>query len=177
MNFLLNAALLAIGLKAATCQKGMIQVSAVSSYRDVVNCWGCCKGGWSPPTANAPGLPRAPSGAVGIPRTPTGNPILFGNSAQHAGASASLSPEVFKRLSSSAFAGLLRFHRSDLGDRKLHVAKSENSQIAKCGFMLPFSSAVTISDLDRLLGEGVTLCGHACFNTTCSPESVLKGGA
>ena len=86
-------------------------------------------------------------------------------------------PEVFKRLSSSAFAGLLRFHRSDLGDRKLHVAKSENSKIAKCGFMLPSSSAVTISDLDRLIGEGVTLCGHACFNTTCSLATVLKGGA
>ena len=71
---------------------------------------------------------------------------------------------------------LLRFHRSDLGDFKLHVAKSENSKTAKCGFLLP-SSAVTISDLDRLIGEGVTLCGHACFNTTCSLESVLKGGA
>ena len=49
-------------------------------------------------------------------------------------------------------------------------------KIAKCGFLLP-SSSVTISDLDRLLGEGVTLCGHACLNTTCSLESVLKGGA
>ena len=63
-----------------------------------------------------------------------------------------------------------------IADRKLHVAKSEHSKIAKCGFLLP-SSSVTISDLDRLIGEGVTLCGHACFNTTCSLESVLKGGA
>ena len=78
---------------------------------------------------------------------------------------------------SSAFAGLLRFHRSDLGDRKLHVAKSENSKIAKCGSLLPFASVVTISDLDRLIGEGVTLCGHACLNTTCSLATVLKGGA
>ena len=71
----------------------------------------------------------------------------------------------------------LRFHRSDLGDRKLHVAKSENSKIAKCGFLLPSSSTVAMSDLDRLIGEGVTLCGHACFNTTCSLATVLKGGA
>ena len=85
---------------------------------------GLLQAGWSPPTVNAPGLPRAPSGAVGIPRPPTGKPILFGNCAPHPGASASLSPDVFRRLSSSAFAGLLRFHRSDLGDRKLHVAKS-----------------------------------------------------
>ena len=138
---------------------------------------GLLQAGWSPPNVNAPGLPRAPSGAVGIPRTPTGKPILFGTSAQHPGASASLSPEVFKRLSSSAFSGLLRFHRSDLGDRKLHVAKSENSKFAKCGFLLPFSSVVTISDLDRLIGEGVTLCGCACFNTTCSLATVLKSGA
>ena len=82
---------------------------------------------------------------------------------------------VFGRLSVAAFAGLLRYHRSDLGDRKLHVAKSEHSKIAKCDFLLP-SSSVTVSDLDRLLGDGVTLCGHACFNTTCSLESVLKGG-
>ena len=87
------------------------------------------------------------------------------------------SPEVFKRLPSSAFASLLRFHRSDLGDRKLLVAKSQNSKIAKCGFLLPSSRAVTISDLDRLIDEGVTLCGHACFNTTCSLATVLKGGA
>ena len=80
------------------------------------------------------------------------------------------------RFSVAEFAGLLRYHRSDLGDRKLHVAKSEHSKIAKCGFLLP-SSSVTVSDLDRLLGGGVTLCGHACFNTTCSLESVLKGGA
>ena len=137
---------------------------------------GLFQAGWSPPTANAPGLPRAPSGAVGIPRTPTGKPTLIGNCAPHPGASASLSPDVLGRLSVAAFAGLLRYHRSDLGDRKLHVAKSEHSKIAKCGF-LPPSSSVTISDLDRLIGEGVTLCGHACFNTTCSLESVLKGGA
>ena len=42
---------------------------------------GLLQAGWSPPNVNAPGLPRAPSGAVGIPRTPTGKPILFGNSA------------------------------------------------------------------------------------------------
>ena len=54
--------------------------------------------------------------------------------------------------------------------------KSENSKIAKCGFMLPSSSAVATSDLDRLIGEGVTLCGQ-CFNTTCSLATVLKGGA
>ena len=134
---------------------------------------GLLQAGWSPPDVNAPGLPRAPSGAIGIPRTPTGKPILFGNCALHPGASASLSPEVFKRLSSSAFAGLLRFHRSDLGDRKLHVAKSENSKTAKCGLLLPSSSAITISDLDRLIADGVTLCGHACFNTTCSLATVL----
>ena len=43
-------------------------------------------------------------------------------------------------------------------------------------FLLPHSS-VTVSNLDRLLGEGVTLCGHAGFNTTCPLESVLNGGA
>ena len=84
--------------------------------------------------------------------------------------------DVLRRLSVAASAGLLRYHRSDLGGRKLHVAKSKHSEIAKCGFLLPPSS-VTVSDLDRLLGECVTLCGHACFNTTCSLESVLKGGA
>ena len=57
------------------------------------------------------------------------------------------------------------------------LPKSKNSKICKCGFLLPFSSAVTISDLDRLIDEGVTLCGHACFNTTCSLATVLKGGA
>ena len=142
-----------------------------------MNLLGFLQAGWSPSNVNAPGLPRAPSGAIGIPRTPTGKPILFGNCAPHPGASASLSPEVFKRLSSSAFAGLLRFYRSDLGDRKLHVAKSQNSKIAKCGFLLPSLSAVAISDLDRLIGEGVTLCGHACFKTTCSLATVLKGVA
>ena len=91
-------------------------------------------GGLSPPTANVPGLPRAPSGAVGIPRTPTGKPILLGTCAPHQGASASLSPHVFRRLSAAAFAGLLRYHRSNLGDRKLHVAMSEHSKIAKRGF-------------------------------------------
>ena len=75
---------------------------------------------------------------------------------------------MLERLSVAALSGLLRYHRSDLGDRKLHVAKSEHS--------LPYSS-VTDSIPDRLLGEGVTLCGHACFNTTCPLESVLKGGA
>ena len=35
---------------------------------------------------NAPGLPRAPSGAIGFPRTPTGKPILFGHCAPHPGA-------------------------------------------------------------------------------------------
>ena len=95
---------------------------------------GLLHAGWSPPTANAPGLPRAPSGAVGIPRTPTGKPILFGTCAPHQGASASLSPDVFRRLSFAVFAGLLRYLRSNLGDRKLHVAKSEHSKIAKCGF-------------------------------------------
>ena len=78
---------------------------------------------------------------------------------------------------------LLQLHRSDLGDRNLHVAKSENTKIVKCGFLLPSSgfllpsSVVTIFDLDRLIGEDVTLCGHACFNITCSLESVLKGDA
>ena len=38
---------------------------------------GLLQAGWSPPNVNAPGLPRAPSGAIGIPRTPTGKPILF----------------------------------------------------------------------------------------------------
>ena len=56
---------------------------------------------------------------------------------------------------------LLRHHRSDLGDRKLHVAKSEHSKVAKCGFLLPYSS-VTVSNPDRLLGEGVTLCAASC---------------
>ena len=138
---------------------------------------GLLQAGWSPPTANAPGLPRAPSVVVGIPRTPTGKPILFGTCAPHQGASASLPPDMLERLSEAALSGLLRYYyRSDLGDRKLHVAKSEHSKIAKCGFLLP-SSSVTVSNPDRLLGEGVTLCGHACFNTTCSLESVLKGGA
>ena len=117
---------------------------------------GLLQAGLSPPTANAPGLPRDPSGAVGIPRTPTGKPILFGTCAPHQSASASLAPDVFRRLSVAAFARLLRYHHSDFGDRKLHVAKSEHSKIAKCGFLLP-SSSVTVSDLDRLLGEGVTL--------------------
>ena len=31
---------------------------------------GLLQAGWSPPNVNAPGLPRAPSGAVGIPRNP-----------------------------------------------------------------------------------------------------------
>ena len=34
---------LAIGQKAAPCQKGMIQASVANSKRDVVNCWGCYK--------------------------------------------------------------------------------------------------------------------------------------
>ena len=50
---------------------------------------------------------------------PLASQFEFGNCAPHPGASASLSPDVFKRLSSSASAGLLRLHRSDLGDRKL----------------------------------------------------------
>ena len=137
---------------------------------------GLLQAGWSSPNINASGLSRAPSGAIDIPRTPTDKPIFFGHFASHPGASAPLSPDVFRRLSSSAFAGLLRFHRSDLGDRKLHVAKSENSTIVKCVFLLS-SSAVAISDLDWLIGEDVTLCGHACFNTTCSLAIVLKGGA
>ena len=94
---------------------------------------------------------------VGIPRTP-------------------IPPDMLERLSVAALSGLLRYHRSDLGDRKLHVAKSEHSKVAKCGFLLPYSS-VTVSNPDRLLGEGVTLCGNACFNTTCPLESVLNGGA
>ena len=98
---------------------------------------GLLQAGWSPPTANAPGLPRAPSGVVGIPRTPTGKPILFGTCAPHQGASASLPPDVLERLSVAALSGLLRYHRSDLGDRKLHVAKSEHSKVAKCGFFAP----------------------------------------
>ena len=96
----LNAAFSAIGQKAAPCQKGMGELL------------GLLQAGWSPPSANAPGLPRAPSGVVGIPRTPTGKPILFGTCAPHQGASASLSPDVFRRLSVAAFAGLFRYHRS-----------------------------------------------------------------
>ena len=84
---------------------------------------GLLQAGWSPPTANAAGLPRAPSGVVGIPRTPTGKPILFGTCAPHQGASASLPPDMLERLSVAALSGLLRYHRSDLGDRKLDVAK------------------------------------------------------
>ena len=98
---------------------------------------GLLQAGWSPPTANAPGLPRVPSGVVGIPRTPTGKPILFGTCAPHHGASAVLPPDVLERLSVAASLGLLRHHRSDLGDRKLHVAKFKHSKIAKCGFLLP----------------------------------------
>ena len=64
----------------------------------------------------------------------------------------------------------------NLGTANCMWQKSEHSKIGKCGFLLPPSS-VSFSDLDRLIGEGVTLCGHACFNTTCSLESVLKGGA
>ena len=75
---------------------------------------GFLQAGWSLPTVNAPGLP-VPFGAVGVPRTPTGKPILFGNCSPHRGASASLSPDVFRRLSVAAFAGLLRFHRSERG--------------------------------------------------------------
>ena len=135
---------------------------------------GLLQAGWSPPSANAPGLPRAPSGVVGIPRTPTIKPILVGTCAPHQGASASLPPDMLERLSVAALSGLLRYYRSDLGDRKLHVAKSEHSKVAKCGFLLPYSS-VTVSNPDRLLGEGVTLCGHACFNTTCPlhPSSMV----
>ena len=114
---------------------------------------GLLQAGWSPPNVNAPGLPRAPSGAIGIPRTPTGKPISFGTCSPHPGASASLSPDVFRRLSVAAFAGLLRFHRSELGDRKLHVAKSGRCKVAKCGCQLPPSS-VSFSELDRLVGEG-----------------------
>ena len=63
---------------------------------------GLPQAGWSSPTVNAFGLSRAPSGAIGIPRTPTGKSILFGNCTPHPGASASLSPDVFRRLSSAA---------------------------------------------------------------------------
>ena len=63
---------------------------------------GLLQAGWSPPTANAPGMPRAPSGVVGIPRTPTGKPILFGTCAPHQGASASLPPDMLERLSVAA---------------------------------------------------------------------------
>ena len=101
---------------------------------------GLLQAGWSPPTANAPGLPRAPSGVVGIPRTPTRKPILFGTCAPHQGASAALPPDMLERLSVAALSGLLCYHRSDLGDRKLHVAKSEHSKVANCGFLLPYSS-------------------------------------
>ena len=122
---------------------------------------GFLQAGWSPPNVTAPGLPRAPSGAIGIPRTPTGKPILFGNCAPHPGASACIS---FTR-------GLYAFVF-------ICIRRSVTySKIAKCGILLPSSSAVTISGLDRLINEGVTLCGHACFNTTCSLATVLKGGA
>ena len=76
---------------------------------------GLLQAGWSPPTANAPGLPRAPSAAVGIPRTPTGKPILFGTCAPHQGGSAVLPPDVLERLSVAASLSILRYHRSDLG--------------------------------------------------------------
>ena len=60
---------------------------------------------------------------------------------------------------------------SHLRDCKKSVSYRSSS------FLLLSLSAVAISDLDRLIGEGVTLCGHACFNTTCSLATVLKGGA
>ena len=108
---------------------------------------GLLQAGWSPPTVNAPGLPRAPSGAVGIPRTPTGKQILFGNCSPHPGASAFLSPDLFRRLSVAAFAGLLRFHRSELGDRKLHVAKSEHSKM--CQTVINLVCQLTVGEESR----------------------------
>ena len=56
-------------------------------------------------------------------RHPSGKPSFFGPCTPHQGASVPVSQNVFRRLSVAAFASLLRFHRSNLGDRKLHVAK------------------------------------------------------
>ena len=65
------------------------------------------------------------------------NQFLSGTCAPHQGASASLPPDMLERLSVAALSGLLRYYRSDLGDRKLHVAESEHSKVAKCGFFAP----------------------------------------
>ena len=124
---------LAIGQKAAPCQKRYDSSVCGEQLTRRGELLGLLQAGWSPPTVNAPGLPRATSGAVGIARTPTGKSILFGTCAPHQGASAVLPPDVLERLSVAAL-GMLRFHGSDLGDRKLHVAKFKHSKIAKCVF-------------------------------------------
>ena len=41
-------------------------------------------------------------------------------------------------------AGLLRFHRSDLSDRKLHVAKSENSKTRQARFFCSLLPALLL---------------------------------
>ena len=56
--------------------------------------------------------------------------------------------------------------------RNLRTLKSPNAVFCYLLLVLLLSP-----DLDRLIGEGVTLCGQACFNTTCSLATVLKGGA
>ena len=76
-----NAAFLAIGQKAAPCQKRYDSSFCGEQLTRRGELLGLLQVGWSPRTANAPGLPRAPSGVVGIPRTPTGKPILFGTCA------------------------------------------------------------------------------------------------
>ena len=67
------------------------------------------------------------------------NQFLFGTCAPHQGASASLPPDMLVRLSVAALSGLLRYHRSDLGHRKLHGANSEHSKVARW-VLLPHSS-------------------------------------
>ena len=154
--------------------KGMIQVFRGEQLTRRGELLGLLHAGSSPPTANAPGLPRAPSGAVGIPRTPTGKPILFGTCAPH-----KVPAPLFHQMCSGAY--LLQHLQVCCAIIALTLVtancmwQSPSTLKSPCAVLLP-SSPVTVSDLDRLLGKGVTLCGHACFNTNCSLDSVLKSG-
>ena len=125
-----------LGQKAAPCQirYGSNCVEQLTRRDELL---GLLQAGWSHPTANAPGLPRTPSGAVGIPRTPTGQPILFGTCAPHQGASAPLPPDVFCRVSVAASAGLLRYLRSNVGDRNCTRQKPSNPKLRSVVFRSP----------------------------------------
>ena len=140
-----------------------------------MNCWCCYKPVGRLPLQMRLGCLELRPGAVGFPRTPTSEPISFGTCA-HQGANESLSPDVFRRLSVAAFAVFYVFIALTLVIancmlRSLSTPKSPSAVF--CSLPALLQSQI----LRGLLGEGVTLCGHTCFNTTCSLESVLKDGA